>query len=170
MTQQRPELIVRLDRGGTLKYAHYGDSGLDLFASEGRWVLPFSAVKVPTGLRLELPVGFEGQVRPRSSMSAAGWVQNLGTVDQQYRGVIQVVLFNPKPWPRRIKQGQKVAQLVVAPVAYCRVFRTWSKDAWEFKPYGPETRDLNEEEFVIEIPQPPPGSTRGDGGFGSTGS
>jgi dUTP pyrophosphatase len=74
---------------------------------------------VPTGLRLELPLGFEGQVRPRSGLALKNGVTVLnspGTIDSDYRGEVAVILINLGSEPVEITRGARIAQLVVAPV------------------------------------------------------
>lgn len=103
-----------------------------------------ASVMVPTGLIMELPVGFEGQVRPRSGLAARHGVTVLnspGTIDADYRGEVQVLLVNHGPKPFRIARGERIAQLVVAPVSQVRIVLVSTLSATE----------------------------RGAGGFGSTG-
>jgi dUTP pyrophosphatase len=99
---------------------------------------------VPTGLAFALPAGFEGQVRPRSGLALRHGVTCLnspGTVDADYRGEVQVLLVNLSNTPFTLRRGDRVAQLVVAPV----------------------TATALREVEVLEV------TSRGDGGFGSTG-
>ena len=77
---------------------------------------PVGRIRVQTGLYLEIPHGYEGQVRPRSSLSAKGIVVAFGTIDSDYRGEISVVLYNLSGEDFRIKAGDRIAQLVIAPV------------------------------------------------------
>jgi dUTP pyrophosphatase len=105
---------------------------------------PLGRVKIPTGLYLELPPGYEAQVRPRSGLAARLGLTVLnspGTIDQDYRGEIEVILINLGPVEAVIKNGERIAQLVVAPV--CRAA-------------------VEEAEVLSE-------TVRGSGGFGSTG-
>jgi dUTP pyrophosphatase len=100
---------------------------------------------VPTGIRIALPAGYEAQVRPRSGLAYRYGITVAnapGTIDADYRGEIRVLLVNLGPEPYRVQPGDRVAQLVVAPVARAR-FRE-----------------------SMELPE----STRGEGGFGSTGT
>lgn len=99
-------------------------AGLDLAAAiaegEGITVKPGGRVLVPTGLVLELPVGFEGQVRPRSGLALRHGVTVLnspGTIDADYRGEVSVLLVNLGSEPVMIHRGDRIAQLVIAPVA-----------------------------------------------------
>lgn len=135
-----------------------GDSGLDLYAflpDPGFiCVTPGATVRIQTGIAVELPapandlwgnelvpMGWEAQVRGRSSLSVKGILAALGTVDNGYRGEIAVTLTNTAPWTHTIRHGDRIAQLVVAPVVYPEV------------------------EEVAELSP----TERGTGGFGSTG-
>ena len=133
----------KLDPNAQLpKYAHEGDAGMDVFALHDV-ELPFNKpVIVKTGIAAEIPDGYELQVRPRSGFAAKGiTVWNApGTVDSKYRGEIGVILFSTVP-AYRVNSGDKIAQLVLAPVTFA-------------EPY--EVQELSETE-------------RGAGGFGSTG-
>lgn len=141
---------------GVLKYAHYLDSALDLFSVDSVFVWPFQTVTLRTGVTLEIPEGHEGQIRPRSSMSKAGWLQNIGTVDKHYTGELKVVLYNGRPWPRRISAGQKIAQLAISPVSYCHVSEV--------------QENVLGRRVEVPIDQPTKADpVRGDKGFGSTG-
>ncbi|MEM6971686.1 MAG: dUTP diphosphatase [Pseudomonadota bacterium] len=103
-----------------------GAAGLDLRAclapadrEEGLALPPLGRVTVPTGLAMAIPEGFEGQVRPRSGLAARHGVTVLnapGTIDADYRGEIGVLLVNLGPETYRIAHGERIAQLVVAPV------------------------------------------------------
>jgi dUTP pyrophosphatase len=96
-------------------------AGLDLRADiDGERVLePMARMAVPTGLAIALPAGYEGQVRPRSGLALRHGVTLLnapGTVDADYRGEVQVILVNLSGEPFTLRRGDRVAQLVVAPV------------------------------------------------------
>lgn len=121
-----------------------GAAGQDLCAAEDAMVQPGGIVMVRTGIRLALPEGYEGQVRPRSGLAAKHGVTVLnapGTIDSDYRGEVKVLLVNHGQRAYMVHQGDRIAQLVVA--RYTRV------------------------ELVVV---PSLGATaRGDGGFGSTG-
>lgn len=96
-------------------------AGLDLRADieDERVLPPMERMAVPTGLALDLPPGFEGQVRPRSGLALRHGVTLLnapGTVDADYRGEVQVILVNLSREPFTLRRGDRVAQLVVAPV------------------------------------------------------
>ncbi|MFQ5637132.1 MAG: dUTP diphosphatase [bacterium] len=126
------------------QYAHFGDSGADLYSTIDFTLQPMQREAIPTGLAAEVPEGFEMQVRPKSGLAINGGLTVLntpGTIDFGYRGEIKVILINLSSEPYEIKKGQKIAQLVVAPVAYARF---------------DEVAELSE-------------TKRGAGGFGSTG-
>lgn len=98
-------------------------AGLDLMAavpdSEPMTLAPSQYALVPTGLAIALPPGFEAQVRPRSGLAAKHGVTVLnapGTIDADYRGEIKVILINHGAAPFVIKRGERIAQMVIAPV------------------------------------------------------
>lgn len=126
--------------------ASEGAAGLDLFADvEAEVVLaPGARALVPTGIAIALPPGHEGQVRPRSGLAAKHGVTVLnapGTIDEDYRGEVKVILVNHGREPFEIRSGERIAQLVVARVE---------------KPEVVEVSSLDD-------------TARGEGGFGSTG-
>lgn len=131
------------------EYATAGAAGLDLRAAvEADLTLaPGERALVSTGIRMALPDGYEGQVRPRSGLA---WRQGLtllntpGTIDADYRGVVKVVLVNLGQDAVTVQRGDRIAQLVVAPVT--RV--AWAEAAGD---------------------EAPAAEGRGEGGFGSTG-
>jgi dUTP pyrophosphatase len=136
-------------------YASSGSSGLDLRAAlpargegEDELVLrPGERLLVPTGLVLEIPAGWEGQVRPRSGLAlrhGIGILNSPGTIDSDYRGEVGVILINLGETPFPIRRGDRIAQLVFARV-----------EAIEWEEAGAA-------ETLAE-------SDRGAGGFGSTG-
>src|SRR5512134_2383141 len=97
-------------------------AGMDLHAAVGGDVSiePGEVISVPTGLRLEIPPGYEGQVRARSGLAArhAVGVPNApGTIDADYRGELKVLLVNWGRAPFVVKRGERIAQLVIAPVS-----------------------------------------------------
>jgi dUTP pyrophosphatase len=123
-------------------------AGLDLVAAVPEQTPLFLAAgrhaMVPTGLIIALPAGFEAQVRPRSGLAARHGVTVLnspGTVDADYRGEINVLLVNLGDAPFTIRRGDRIAQMIVAPVTRVELARAVSLSA----------------------------TTRGSGGFGSTG-
>ena len=129
-------------------YETAGAAGMDLRAAvaeaEPIVLRPGARAAVPTGLAFALPQGFEGQVRPRSGLAARHGVTQVntpGTIDSDYRGEVKVILINLGEEDFTIRRGDRVAQLVIAPVTQAQ----WS-----------EVESLDE-------------TVRGEGGFGSTG-
>jgi dUTP pyrophosphatase len=110
--------IKRLHPDATLPvYAHgpAEDAGLDLRAVESLVLSPGVAQGVPTGIAIELPAGYEAQVRPRSGMALKhSLTVNFGTIDPGYRGEIRVIMFNLGRTDYTIEKGDRIAQLVVA--------------------------------------------------------
>jgi dUTP pyrophosphatase len=146
----RPRLRVSRTAGAEdlplPEYATAGAAGLDLRAAVAEPVVlpPGGRALVPTGLRLALPPGTEGQVRPRSGLALRHGVvlpNAPGTIDCDYRGEVQVILWNTGAEPFVVARGDRIAQLVVAPVLRVDV-----------------------EEFALDE------TGRGRGGFGSTGA
>jgi dUTP pyrophosphatase len=124
-------------------YAHgpLEDAGLDLRAVERVVLEPGVAQAVPTGIAMELPPGYEAQVRPRSGMALKhSLTVNFGTIDPGYRGEIRVVMFNLGRAAYTVEKGDRIAQLVVA---------RYEAVEWEEGELG--------------------NSSRGAGGFGSSG-
>jgi dUTP pyrophosphatase len=109
-------------RGPALELPRYesaGAAGLDLRADEPVALAPGERALVPTGVALEIPQGHEGQVRPRSGLAARHGVTLLntpGTIDSDYRGEVKVILVNLGQVPVRFERGERIAQLVIAPV------------------------------------------------------
>lgn len=140
----------RLDHGADLPLpVHQTEdaAGMDLYAAvdAGLSLAPGERALVPTGFAMALPTGFEAQVRPRSGLAAKHGVTVLntpGTIDADYRGEVKVILINHGPDPFQIARGDRIAQMVIAPVTQGAMM---------------EVDDLDE-------------TTRGAGGFGSTGS
>ena len=107
-------------------YATEGSAGLDLAAAlqAPLTLAPGARALVPTGLKLALPPGYEGQVRPRSGLALKHGlsIPNApGTIDSDYRGELQVILVNLGTAPVTLERGQRIAQLVVAPVTRARL-------------------------------------------------
>jgi dUTP pyrophosphatase len=123
--------VKQLDNAAGLALPAYQTeqaAGLDLAAAipegEGITIQPGRRALVPTGLVLELPAGFEAQVRPRSGLALRHGITVLnspGTIDADYRGEVSVLLINLGPEPVMIHRGDRIAQLVVAPVAHARL-------------------------------------------------
>ena len=116
--------LKRLDHGRDLPLPAYQSelaAGLDLLAAvDSPLVLaPGERALVPTGLAMALPAGFEAQVRPRSGLAAKHGVTVLntpGTIDADYRGEVKVILINLGSEPFEINRGERIAQMVIAPV------------------------------------------------------
>lgn len=103
------------------RYMTPGSAGMDLYANvkEEVELAPGEFKSISTGIALELPPGFEAQVRPRSGLAAKNGVTLLnspGTIDSDYRGVIRVILINLGDLPFTIRRGDRIAQLIIAPV------------------------------------------------------
>ncbi len=131
------------------RYATSGAAGMDLYAAvptyEPFTLLPGQRALISTGFRMALPSGYEAQIRPRSGLAlkyGIGMVNAPGTIDSDYRGVVQVLLINWGDQPFVIRRGERIAQMVIAPV----------------------TRALLVEETELNATE------RGIGGFGSTGT
>jgi dUTP pyrophosphatase len=100
-------------------YETDASAGMDLRAdlNENIVLKPFERAMIPTGLRIELPIGFEAQVRPRSGLAAKHGITVLnspGTIDADYRGEIKVVLINLSDENFTIKHGERIAQMIIA--------------------------------------------------------
>jgi dUTP pyrophosphatase len=127
-------------------YESSGASGMDLraFIGEEITIPPLGRSRIPTGLFIEVPRGYEAQVRPRSGLADKKGVTVLnapGTIDSDYRGEVEVILINLGAEAFSVKNGERIAQMVISPVARLPV---------------------SEEECLSE-------TERGTGGFGSTG-
>lgn len=114
------QVPVFIDDGGELpSYMTAGAAGADMRASEKAVVPPFGFVAVETGVHVEIPEFFEGQIRSRSGLAAKHGVFVLnapGTIDSDYRGSIKVILGNMGKEAYVVERGDRIAQLVVAPV------------------------------------------------------
>jgi dUTP pyrophosphatase len=125
--------------------AHEGDAGLDLYACEAAHLGPGERWSVGTGIAVEVPEGYAGQVLPRSGLArdhGIALVNAPGLIDSGYRGEVRVLLLNTDPAEVfRLQPGERIAQLVIVPIA------------------------LAEPVEVDELAE----SARGDGGFGSSG-
>jgi dUTP pyrophosphatase len=139
--------VKRLPHGEGLElpaYATTGAAGMDVVAAEEVTIPPGGRHAVATGLALAIPPGFEVQVRPRSGLALKHGItvpNTPGTIDSDYRGELKVILINHGAKPFPIQRGDRVAQLVLAPV---------TRAVWD------EVAELDE-------------TARGAGGFGSTG-
>jgi dUTP pyrophosphatase len=142
-----PVQVKRLPHGAGLAlpaYATDGAAGMDVLAAEDVTIDPGARHAVATGLALAIPAGYEIQVRPRSGLALKHGItvpNTPGTIDSDYRGELKVILINHGAEPFAIARGDRVAQLVLAPV---------TRGAWQ------EVDELDATE-------------RGEGGFGSTG-
>jgi dUTP pyrophosphatase len=142
--------VVRLPHGADLPlpaYATDGAAGMDLLAAVMSPVVipPGGRMLVPTGLSIAIPPGYEVQVRPRSGLALKNGIvlpNSPGTIDEDYRGEVGVIVLNAGDAPFTVERGMRIAQAVIAPV----VRATWAE--------------------VAELPQ----TARGAGGFGSTGT
>ena len=122
-------------------YGHKGDAGMDLFSSL-EYVLPKGEVfAVPTGIQIEIPKGYVGLIWDKSGVSLKGAHRLAGVVDAGYRGEVKVVMINWGQSPFIIEKGMKIAQLLIQAVEDAEIV---------------EVEDLDD-------------SSRGEGGFGSTG-
>lgn len=139
--------VRRLPHGAGLPlpaYATAGAAGMDVVSAEDVTIAPGARHAVATGLALAIPEGYEIQVRPRSGLALKHGISvpnTPGTIDSDYRGELKVILINLGTEPFAIQRGDRVAQLVLAPVVQA---------AWG------EVAELD-------------ATTRGEGGFGSTG-
>ena len=103
----------------TPKYAYDSDSGFDLHSTEEIWIESMDRRLVPTGIHIDIPEGYEIQVRSKSGLTLKQGLMVLnspGTVDQGYTGEIQVIIFNTSKHRINITKGQKIAQAVLCPV------------------------------------------------------
>ena len=139
--------VKRLENGADLPlpaYATSGAAGMDVVSAEDVTIAPGARHPVATGLAMAIPQGFEIQVRPRSGLAFKHGItapNTPGTIDSDYRGELKVLLINHGTEPFAIARGDRVAQLVLAPVVQA---------AWD------EVEELD-------------ATDRGAGGFGSTG-
>lgn len=138
--------IVNNSRNANPSYETTHSAGMDIRANldEPVTLLPMERVMIPTGLFIELPEGFEAQIRPRSGLAAKSGITVLnspGTIDADYRGEIRVIMINLSEQRFVINHGDRIAQMIIA---------RHEKAEWL------STEILNESE-------------RGEGGFGHTG-
>jgi len=144
-------VTLKITRANSLiplpRYESGGAAGMDLraYLDADVQIQPLGRAKIPTGLRVEIPPGYEGQVRPRSGLALKFGVTLLnspGTIDSDYRGSVDVILVNLGADAFTVKNGDRIAQMVISPVVRVSIS---------------ETEHLSETE-------------RGAGGFGSTGT
>lgn len=125
-------------------YQSAGAAGMDVRAAEERMLQPGETALIPTGFSMEIPVGFEAQMRPRSGLAAKHGITLLnspGTIDHDFRGQVQVILTNLGHEPFFVHRGDRIAQMVIAKVERAEI------------------------EVVSELSE----TERGSGGFGHTG-
>jgi len=137
--------ILRVDKDLPLpNYAHEGDAGVDLCSAEDYILKPAETKLISSGIKIEIPKGYEAQIRPRSGIALKNSVTVLntpGTIDHQYRGIVGIILINHGKNDFPIKKRDRIAQLIFNKI---------------------ESVDFKEVEELSE-------TKRGDGGFGSTG-
>lgn len=103
----------------TPSYAHKGDAGVDLYAAESCILKPMERKLVSTGLKMEIPYGYEGQVRPKSGLAINHGITQVnctGTIDSCYRGEVKVPLINLSNSDYKVEKGKKIGQLIIAKV------------------------------------------------------
>lgn len=142
----RVKTVLKTDTPGIQmpSYKTDGASGMDIAADEHTVIMPGKRTAVRTGLFLEIPPGFEAQVRPRSGLALNKGITVLnspGTIDSDYRGEVMVILINLGDEPFSVSPGDRIAQLVFAETAKAALVR----------------------ENTVSV------TARGSGGFGSTG-
>ena len=137
--------VKRLNPGAKIpKAAKVGDVAFDLYSVIDYEIKPGERYAVPTGIAVEIPVGYEGQVRPRSGLALKEGLTVLntpGTIDSGYRGEVKTIMINQGDIPFQITRGMRISQLAIRPV--------------------PEVTFIEVDELSD--------TDRGDGGFGSTG-
>ena len=148
MIENIPLKVKRLSHCKALpRYATEGSAGLDLSAGidSPLTIAAGTRGKIPTGIIVEIPPGYEGQVRPRSGLAARAGItltNCVGTIDSDYRGEVQILVINLGEHPYTFEPGERIAQLIIKPVPRVE---------------------------VIEVSELSHSAERGDGGFGSTG-
>ncbi len=110
--------VIKFDNYKEPDRAHYNDSGADVFAAETVTLWPHETKKVPTGVGVELPDGYDIVVHCKSGLSSKGIFAANAPVDSGYRGEIHAILCNTTNDKIQIKAGEKIGQLVVRPVIY----------------------------------------------------
>lgn len=136
------KLSVVLDEGAIMPTrAHEDDAGLDLYSQENQIVSAKEAGYFDTGVHIEIPKGFVGMLKSKSGLNVRFGIVSEGVIDAGYTGSIVVKLYNHSGYDYRVKRGDKISQLVILPII---------------------TPELEE---VKELEQ----TSRGSGGFGSTG-
>jgi dUTP pyrophosphatase len=142
---ERPKLkIQRVADVPLPHYEHEGDAGLDLYAAEEQTLQPGERKLISSGIKIAVPNGYEAQVRPKSGLAlkhGLSIVNTPGTIDEQYRGIVKIILINHSTEPYTVEKDKKIAQMVINKI---------------------EHPDIEE---VTELDE----TSRGEGGFGSTG-
>jgi len=103
----------------TPRYAHKGDSGVDLYAAEDYLLKPMERKLMGTGIKVAIPYGYEAQIRPKSGLALEHGISHansVGTIDSCYRGEIKIPLINFSDKPYKIEKGKKIGQMIFARV------------------------------------------------------
>lgn len=137
--------VKRIDEEAIIpKYVHSTDSGMDIYSIENKVIKPGETVLIKTGLKIELPPNTEAQIRPKSGIALKNSVTVLntpGTIDEGFTGEICIILINHGKEDYKVNKGEKIAQMVIQPVIRVDI---------------EEVHDIQN-------------TSRGEGGFGSTG-
>jgi len=148
--KEQDKIVLKIEKlehcAGMPEYKTEGAAGMDLVASNNEDIVLGSLERflVPTGIKIELPHGYEAQIRPRSGLSIKNGISLIncvGTVDEDYRGEVKVGLVNLSKEEYTIKRGERIAQMVIAPTTRAEI------------------------KVASELTE----TQRGEGGFGSTG-
>ena len=117
MSKKESNLTCRVSGGSIPKYAHTGDAGADLTASQKMLIPPRDRLLVTTGIHLEIPEGHVGLIWPRSGLAVKKGIDcGAGVIDSHYRGEVKVLLFNHSDKEFQIEQGDRIAQLLIQKV------------------------------------------------------
>lgn len=136
------DIKVMLDKKAKMPTrAHEADAGFDLYATEDVYVPPLGKITADTGVHIEIPAGYFGDIRPKSGLLFNHDLFTAGTVDSGYSGEVKVRIINFGNEPYQFRKGEKIAQMVLVPFASPVLKRVFKLDETE----------------------------RGNGGFGSTG-
>lgn len=148
--KEQDKVVLKIEKlshcAGMPEYKTEGAAGMDLVASNSEDIVLDSLERflVPTGIKIELPHGYEAQIRPRSGLSIKNGISLIncvGTIDEDYRGEVKVGLVNLSKDTYIIKRGERIAQMIIAPTTRAEI------------------------KVVSELTE----TQRGEGGFGSTG-
>ena len=138
-------LVEKINEKAIIPFkAHEGDAGMDLFSIEEAILKPMERKLIHTGIKIQLPKNTEAQIRPRSGLALNNGITILntpGTIDEGYRGEIGIILINLGTEEFKVEESMKIAQMIIKPILSLEV------------------------EEVVELTE----TTRGEGGFGSTG-